>query len=577
MDTKKLRQKILDLAIHGKLVPPVCRQAGKILTMNPEPPIKGKKCWFTYVIECEDGSFYKGHTDDLLRRYKQHCDGNGAEYTKKHKPKQLYYWEMHYTQENALNREKYLKSGIGREWFKREVVDKPENFEPASVLLERIRAEKERLIKEGKIKKSKASKTSDTPHYEQVPFEVPSSWVWTTLHNITTIIGDGLHGTPQYDSSGDYYFINGNNLLEHKIRIKEDTKRVSGKEYLKYQKPLNETTILVSINGTIGNIGTYNGEKVVLGKSACYFNISSLLHKVYFCYLLESDYFLKYALNSATGSTIKNVPLKAINDFFVPLPPLAEQERIVCEIKRWFALIDQIEQGKVDLQATIKQAKSKILDLAIHGKLVPQHPNDEPASELLKRINPAAEITCDNGQYGKVPFEIPNSWLWLSHNDILEISGGSQPAKSYFKETPENGYIRLYQIRDYGEHPVPVYIPIELASKTTQKGDILLARYGGSLGKVFIAEDGAYNVAMAKVILKFDHLLDKEFVYFYYLSKLYQDKLQTISRTAQAGFNSSDFEDMYFPLPPIEEQQRIVHRIKSLYLAIDNIQKVLEV
>ena len=91
------------------------------------------------------------------------------------------------------------------------------------------------------------------------------------------------------------------------------------------------------------------------------------------------------------------------------------------------------------------------------------------------------------------------------------------------------------------------------------------------------AEDGAYNVAMAKVILKFEHLLDKEFVYFYYLSKLYQDKLQTISRTAQAGFNSSDFEDMYFPLPPIEEQQRIVHRIKSLYLAIDNIQKSLEV
>ena len=180
MDTKKLRQKILDLAIHGKLVPPVCRQAGKILTMNPEPPIKGKKCWFTYVIECEDGSFYKGYTDDLLRRYKQHCDGNGAEYTKKHKPKQLYYWEMHYTQENALNREKYLKSGIGREWFKREVVDKPENFEPASVLLERIRAEKERLIKEGKIKKSKASKTSDTPHYEQVP----EGWCITNIGDL---------------------------------------------------------------------------------------------------------------------------------------------------------------------------------------------------------------------------------------------------------------------------------------------------------------------------------------------------------------------------------------------------------
>ena len=246
-------------------------------------------------------------------------------------------------------------------------------------------------------------------------------------------------------------------------------------------------------------------------------------------------------------------------------------------MNKWNDWVIAIDNNQQDLVETIKQTKRKILDLAIHGKLVPQDENDESASELLKRINPNAVITCDNGQYEKMPFEIPNSWLWLSHNDILEISGGSQPAKSYFKETPENGYIRLYQIRDYGEHPVPVYIPIELASKTTQKGDILLARYGGSLGKVFIAEDGAYNVAMAKVILKFEHLLDKEFVYFYYLSKLYQDKLQTISRTAQAGFNSSDFEDMYFPLPPIEEQQRIVHRIKSLYLAIDNIQKALEV
>ena len=321
-----------------------------------------------------------------------------------------------------------------------------------------------------------------------------------------------------------------------------------------------------------GNINLADGlfyatEHAVVVETYCETNVDWAVHTL--THLNLNQY--------ATSTAQPGLSVSTINEVLIPLPPIEEQRRIVSCLNKWFALIAPIEQGKVDLQTTIKQTKSKILDLAIHGKLVPQDPNDEPASELLKRINSAAEITCDNGQYGKIPFEIPNSWLWLSHNDILEIFGGSQPAKSYFKETPENGYIRLYQIRDYGEHPVPVYIPIELASKTTQKGDILLARYGGSLGKVFIAEDGAYNVAMAKVILKFEHLLDKEFVYFYYLSKLYQDKLQTISRTAQAGFNSSDFEDMYFPLPPIEEQQRIVHRIKSLYLAIDNIQKALEV
>lgn len=170
-----------------------------------------------------------------------------------------------------------------------------------------------------------------------------------------------------------------------------------------------------------------------------------------------------------------------------------------------------------------------------------------------------------------MPFEIPKNWLWLNHNEILDISGGSQPAKSHFKSKEEPGYIRLYQIRDYGETPIPVYIPKILASKTSQKGDILLARYGGSLGKVFIAEEGAYNVAMAKVIFKYNGLINKEYAYFYYLSRLYQDKLKSISRTAQVGFNSTDFEYMFFPLPPEVEQKRIVVAIKQYYRILDNI------
>ena len=461
------------------------------------------------------------------------------------------------------------------------LVPQDPNDEPASVLLERIRAEKERLIKEGKIKKSKASKTSDTPHYENVPFEVPNGWVWSILPNLCTIpITDGTHQTPTYtDKKHGIPFISSKDVTSQKINwdnIKYITKELHEELYKRVAPQKDD--ILLAKNGTTGVAAIVEDSRVFdIYVTLALIRPNKNVNPYYLYYVINSG-FCKEQFNShLTGIGLPNLHLTDIKKTFIPLPPLTEQERIVSEIKRWFTLIDKLEQEKTDLLTAIKQTKSKILDLAIHGKLVPQDLNDEPASELLKRINPNAEITCDNGQYGKMPFEIPNSWLWLSHNDILEISGGSQPAKSYFKETPENGYIRLYQIRDYGEHPVPVYIPIELASKTTQKGDILLARYGGSLGKVFIAEDGAYNVAMAKVILKFEHLLDKEFVYFYYLSKLYQDKLQTISRTAQAGFNSSDFEDMYFPLPPIEEQQRIVHRIKSLYLAIDNIQKALEV
>ena len=418
---------------------------------------------------------------------------------------------------------------------------------------------------------------SDTPHYENVPFEVPDGWGWTTVENICSKIGSG--STPKgsnYAPDGILFF-RSQNIYNDGV-VLEDIKYISeevhqsmiGTEVLPNDLLLNIT------GGSLGRCAIVPNEidRGNVSQHVCILR-PIIIKPEYLHTFILSSFFTKTM--KITGSGREGLPKYNLEKMLLPVPPLAEQTRIIHELNKWNDWVIAIDNIQQDLVETIKQTKSKILDLAIHGKLVPQDENDESASELLKRINPNAEITCDNGQYGKIPFEIPNSWLWLSHNDILEIFGGSQPAKSYFKETPENGYIRLYQIRDYGEHPVPVYIPIELASKTTQKGDILLARYGGSLGKVFIAEDGAYNVAMAKVILKFEHLLDKEFVYFYYLSKLYQDKLQTISRTAQAGFNSSDFEDMYFPLPPIEEQQRIVHRIKSLYLAIDNIQKALEV
>ena len=407
-----------------------------------------------------------------------------------------------------------------------------------------------------------------------MPFEIPSSWAWTTLHNITTIIGDGLHGTPQYDSSGDYYFINGNNLLEHKIRIKEDTKRVSEKEYLKYQKPLNETTILVSINGTIGNIGTYNGEKVVLGKSACYFNISSLLHKVYFCYLLESDYFLKYALNSATGSTIKNVPLKAINDFFVPLPPLAEQERIVCEIKRWFALIDQIEQGKVDLQATIKQAKSKILDLAIHGKLVPQHPNDEPASELLKRINPDAEITCDNGHYQN----LPNGWAICKLSDLCKIENGFAFSSNDYKTegTP------LVRISNIVNNSIDLTECVYIQNKTddrfiVSKGDLLIAMSGATTGKmgVYSYEEASYlNQRVGNIKILYNSLLLSGYRDVYMQSKV-DDILKLAYGGAQPNISASVIGNFEFLLPPIDEQKRIIEAINIAFEYLDVIMESL--
>lgn len=169
------------------------------------------------------------------------------------------------------------------------------------------------------------------------------------------------------------------------------------------------------------------------------------------------------------------------------------------------------------------------------------------------------------------PYELPENWCWVKHNSILDISGGSQPAKSHFISEPAEGYTQLYQTRDYGEHPIPVYIPDKYATKTTVEGDILLARYGGSLGKVFRAHDGAYNVALAKVIKLYPNLVDDEFLYQYYLSQFYQDFCVKASngRSAQAGFNREDMDEIPFPLPPLAEQKRIVEQIENLFSKLD--------
>ena len=331
--------------------------------------------------------------------------------------------------------------------------------------------------------------------------------------------------------------------------------------------------ILYIKDGATTGVVTINNldEPFSLLSSVALIKPSKHIFNKYLLYYLQSSLCYESVRESMKGVGITRITLKQIEKWVLPLPPIKEQNRIINEIDRWFYLLNIIENGKINLQTCIKETKSKILNLAIHGKLVPQGPTDEPAAELLKRINPKAEITCDNGHYQKLPFKIPKSWVWCGHNNVLEISGGSQPAKNLFISVPKANYIRLYQIRDYGENPIPVYIPEELASKRTEKGDILLARYGGSLGKVFHAERGAYNVAMAKVIFKYPNVIFKDFAYYYYLSDLYQGRLKEISRTAQAGFNSSDFNEMLFPLPPYEEQKRIVNAINQTFTILDTI------
>ena len=213
-----------------------------------------------------------------------------------------------------------------------------------------------------------------------------TEWEEKTLEEITSILGDGLHGTPKYSENGEYYFINGNNLNDGKILIKDDTKKVDEEEYQKHKKDLNENTVFVSINGTLGNTAFYNNEKIILGKSACYFNLLPIANKKFIRFLLKTNNFINYANLNATGSTIKNVSLKSMRAYKVNLPTLDEQKQIVKEIEKRFEVADEVERVIAENLEKAEQLKQSILKKAFEGRLVPQDPTDELASVLLQKI-----------------------------------------------------------------------------------------------------------------------------------------------------------------------------------------------
>jgi type I restriction enzyme S subunit len=199
------------------------------------------------------------------------------------------------------------------------------------------------------------------------PVSNPKRWEFKVLNQLVSKLGDGLHGTPKYSEDGEYYFVNGNNLDNGKITISENTKRVDFSEYEKHKKDLNENTMLVSINGTIGKIAFYNNEKIILGKSACYFNlIKGSVNDIFLFHIFKSDYFLRYSSSLSTGSTIQNVSLKTMREFPIPIPPL--------ELQNQFAeRVAVVEEQKAIAQKSLEKSESlfnSLLQKAFKGELV---------------------------------------------------------------------------------------------------------------------------------------------------------------------------------------------------------------
>ncbi len=464
------------------------------------------------------------------------------------------------------------------------LVPQDPNDEPASVLLERIKAEKERLIKEGKIKRSKkTAKTSDTPHYENVPFEVPEGWKSVPVSELfclnpkSEITDDTSVGFIPMACVNDGF--SGNHQFEE--RIWKEVK----KGYCHFQNgdigiakisPCFENLKSTIFQNLPNNYGAGTTELVILRP----LNI----HAKFYLYLFKSKWYISEGTKYFKGVVGQQRVHKGIfTDLQIPLPPLAEQYRIVAEIEKWFALIDQIEQGKVDLQTIIKQAKSRFLDLAIHGKLVPQNPNDEPAIELLKRIN--HDFTpCDNEHKWK----LPNGWEWIELKKCCHIVGRIG-FRGYTKDdlvAEGNGAITLSPsniIDGKMDYSKCTFISWDKYDESPEIqiscGNILLVKTGSSFGKCALVKNLPQKATINPQFVVLNQIsVEKQYLTWVLQSAYARTNYNNfVLGTAIPTFTQAVLGNMLIPLPPLAEQQRIVQKIEELFSVLDNIQKALEV
>ena len=438
------------------------------------------------------------------------------------------------------------------------LVPQDPNDEPASVLLERIRAEKERLIKEGKIKKGKKSaKTSDKPHY---PYELPEGWAWCKLDDIAYVASGSTPEKSSFVPKGIPY-IKMYNLRNQKIDFEYKPQYITAEIHNgKLQRSRTEVGDLI-----MNIVGPPLGKLAIIPPSLPQANfnqaavlIRPYLHKdninVYLkAYLEEMSEINSISTKGSAGQV--NISLTQSQNMRIPLPPLPEIERIIKNLKYWLSFVDNIEENKEKLQDSIRQVKSKVLDLAIHGKLVPQDPNDEPAIELLKRINPKAEITCDTPQYGK----LPKGWCLCRISSVVDIVNGKSQKNV---ESPTGKY--------------PIYGSGGIIGKameyTCLAGSTIIGRKGTINHPIFV-EENFWNVDTAFGMKANNQILEDKY---FYCFCLYFDFSKLDKSSALPSLTKTAIGNLILPIPPLAEQQRIVARIEELFAQLDKIESSLQ-
>ena len=447
------------------------------------------------------------------------------------------------------------------------LVPQDPNDEPASVLLERIRAEKERLIKEGKIKKvKKSAKTSDKPHY---PYELPKGWVWCKLDDIAYVASGSTPEKSSFVPKGIPY-IKMYNLRNQKIDFEYKPQYITAEIHNgKLQRSRTEVGDLI-----MNIVGPPLGKLAIIPPSLPQANfnqaavlIRPYLHKdninVYLkAYLEEMSEINSISTKGSAGQV--NISLTQSQNMRIPLPPLPEIERIIKNLKYWLSFVDNIEENKEKLQNSIRQVKSKVLDLAIHGKLVPQDPNDESAIELLKRINPKAEITCDTPQYGK----LPKGWCETHIGDAFKVTMGQSPDGSSLNPIDgmefHQGKI-LFGNKYLRKSSVLTNSPTKIAD-----ADTLLLCVRAPVGVVNITKQ---RICIGRGLCCLTPTKAINLDYAFYMLTTFQEKFESQSTGSTfKAISGSIIKNEQLWLPPLSEQHRIVAKIEELFAQLDKIE-----
>ena len=459
------------------------------------------------------------------------------------------------------------------------LVPQAPNDEPASVLLERIRAEKERLIKEGKIKRSKKVAADDEI---EAPFEIPECWEWVKIGELCDVVRGG---SPRPAGSKEFYdgpipFLKVADLTQDEgkyVYVAQNSIKEAG---LSRTRMIEADTLLLTNSGATLGVPKINTFPTTIndGIAAFLFLPNDIKLYVY--------WFLKSKTNSFRcidqGAAQPNLNTDLIKAEQIPLPPLAEQKRIANEVERWFTLIDELESNEGDLLKAIDKAKSKILDLAIHGKLVPQDPNDEPAIDLLKRINPDFEA-CDEED---CPYTIPQNWEWTSLGILYNIVSAKRVLKSDWKHKgiPFYRAREIVKLASEGQVDNELFISkshyeeMKTIYSVPNPSDIMMSAVG-TIGKTYIVKenDVFYYKDASVLCLQNNNNMYSEFISIVLSSQFLQDQMFEQSKGTTVDTITIEKAKSYIlPLPPIQEQLRIVAKIEELFSVLDSIKESLE-